>query len=183
MFMRVDPKKNEDQSNRLWIRDEKDLNTLFNKYFAPLVYFAWNIINDQPIAEEIVSDAFIKIWERRENFNSENAIKSFLYLVVKNASINFLRLQKRSDQLEKELGYLNDNLESNKLTHIIQSEMYRQVLAAIETLPKTYRNIVSLFYLEEKSCSEISDQLNLSITNVRVQKMRGLRLLRKVISK
>lgn len=163
--------------------EEKALAFFIKKYYAALTYFSFSITRDDSFAEEASSDAFIKLWERRENFNAEYALKSFLYQVVKNASINYLKFRKRTLTKGKESVYLGEFTDPNKLALLIQAETYRQVLATLETLPKNCKKIIKLFYMEGKPYTEIAEQLNITVNNTRVQKMRGLRLLKNLVSK
>jgi RNA polymerase sigma-70 factor (ECF subfamily) len=163
--------------------EEKALAFFVKKYHPALTYLAFCITADGCFAEEVTSDAFIKLWERRENFNSEAALKSFLYRVVKNACFNHLKQRKRTLAKEKECIYLAESTESGKLTLLIQAETYRQVFEALKTLPENLQKVVELFYIEGKGYPEISARLNLTINNIRLQKMRGLRLLKNLISK
>ena len=71
--------------------NEKGLSVIFKKYHAGLLYFASQYLPYSQAAEDIVAESFIKIWQRRADFNSLPAIKSFLYITVKNACLNQLK--------------------------------------------------------------------------------------------
>ena len=59
----------------------------------PLRYFALNYINNRSILSDIVQDAFVRLWEKIQQFKDENEAKAFLYKVVQNACIDLIRHQ------------------------------------------------------------------------------------------
>src|ERR1700761_2300430 len=68
------------------------LEEIFSDLFDRLVYFSFQFIKDKDHARDIVQDAFIKYWAKKETVsNDKPAIKSFLYSSVRNASINVVR--------------------------------------------------------------------------------------------
>src|SRR5688572_8982050 len=77
--------------------DEHAFSNAFLAYYSALCFFSKGITGDSEAAEDIVEDLFLKLWKRREQFESEQHLKSFLYRSVKNASLNFLKLAQRSD--------------------------------------------------------------------------------------
>src|SRR5699024_430621 len=70
---------------------ETGLKAAMNLYNRPLMYFAMQYVKKQEVAEEVVSDVFIKLWENRNRFENLNKLRAFLYISVKNASLNHVR--------------------------------------------------------------------------------------------
>jgi len=64
---------------------------LFREYYNTLVLFSMNYVERQEVAEDIVQDLFVSIWERDARYASYNSFKSFLYNSVRNGSINYLK--------------------------------------------------------------------------------------------
>lgn len=72
-----------------------EFKALFDKSYAGLVFYSFKIVGDRQDAEDIVQDAFVNYWNQKKAVSEEvNAIKSFLYNTVRNASFNLLRHQK-----------------------------------------------------------------------------------------
>lgn len=72
--------------------EELTLESLFKEYYARLVHFSFQLVKDIANAEDIAQDAFIKYWHQRETVTANRiAVKTFLYVSVKNASLNLLR--------------------------------------------------------------------------------------------
>ncbi|MDB5262381.1 MAG: polymerase sigma-70 factor [Adhaeribacter sp.] len=158
--------------------EELTLEELFQEYYARLVYFSFQIIKDKDNAEDIVQEAFIKYWDQRENIDTNSqAVKSYLYSTVKNASLNVLRHQKVE---EKYWQTLEDALpdETSIMQLIIRAEVVSEVHRAIQTLPPACQQISRLGYLEGKNNQEIAAELGVSVNTVKTQKQRGIQLLR-----
>jgi len=163
------------------IKEENDksiaFETLFNRNYSNLVYFSFNIVKDKAEAEDIVQDAFIHYWNRKgEIAENMDAVKSFLYTTVKNASLNLLRHQKVIQKFANQLPELIE--EKNIINTIIQSEVYSKIHHAIESLPPGCQKISRLSYLDDKKNNEIAEELGISINTVKTQKQRAMYLLR-----
>jgi len=112
---------------------ESSLCYFMDQYSHALHFYAFKIIKDRDIAREIVSEAFFKLWEKKENFHAEESIKSFLYLVTRNECLDHLKLKR--NQLQHDEAWLVD-LESGEesiLSKIIYTEL-------IEKRLRNYRN-------------------------------------------
>ena len=76
---------------------------IFDRYYLPVKSYGFQYIEDDEIVEDFVQDAFLKVWEKRADFYFVAAIKSFLYMSVRNACLDYLRHQKVQRRNEPEL--------------------------------------------------------------------------------
>ena len=158
--------------------EEEGFNFFFREYYAALCYFASQIIKDKEVAEEIASESLLKLWERRSNFESTASIKSFLYKTTKNASLDKIKLEKRSKERIKEHVYFGEERENDVSEKIVQAETFRVIFIIIESLPTECRKIFKMLYLQGKNYEQVSGELNLSPSTIRNQKARALQLIR-----
>lgn len=158
--------------------EEKGFNFFFREYYAALSYYSFRIIKDKADAEEIASEALMKLWVRRANFDNLPAIKSFLYTTTRNASLNYIRSQERAVHRHQEAGYFADKKEKDAFERIVESEIYREIFIALNTLPPQCRKIFSMLFIEGKEYQQIADELNLSIATIRSQKARAIMLIK-----
>ncbi|NOW93517.1 RNA polymerase sigma factor [Mucilaginibacter sp. SG564] len=153
-------------------------NHVFNFFYKRVCFFAAGIVNEN-FVEDIVQDAFVKLWERRGNFTDLNVIKAFLYLTTKNSCINSYRHQKVVDKFENALV---ETIEQPNIIHqLIEAEVLEEVQRAVEQLPPGYRKVIYLSYFEGLSNQETADYLQVSINTVKTQKVRSLRILREIL--
>jgi RNA polymerase sigma-70 factor (family 1) len=159
--------------------EEKGFDFFFNEYYAALSFFAFKILNDEAAAQDIVSDCYIRLWQRKEVFDAPGSIKSYLYTTIKNACIDLLRSNKRIQEHQKELSLLSPKFEQSIFHKLIEAEVMRLIVIARAKLPTKARRVFEMFYFEDKSYQEIAEELGISINTVKNQKIRAVKLLRK----
>jgi len=140
-------------------------------------------VNDEAAkeqAEDIVSEAFTKLWQRHEEFQTEEHIKAFLFVTTRNASLNYLRHIQRKTASQSELSYLQrDKDDQDVITDMIEGELLRRIYPLIETLPNKCKTIFKLIYFEDASTDEVAEKLHITPRNVLNQKRRAIQLLKK----
>jgi RNA polymerase sigma-70 factor, Bacteroides expansion family 1 len=152
--------------------------TLFKQFYSPLVYFARKLIADPLAAEDIVTDIFIKFWQRKEPIECCKAAKSFLYISTRNACINYLEQVRQQARAYQMLRIISDDHVDHVLNEITRAEVLREVFDLVESLPKQCRKIVLMSYVAGLTNRQIARLLRLSVHTVRNQKVRGLQLMR-----
>jgi len=159
--------------------DEQAFELLYRKYYARLCSFSTKFLNDPEAAHEIVQDVFAKIWECREDIDPESSIKSYLFKITQNQSINNLRRRKvESKYIEiYKLVYI-DKFEPSVIESLIAKELDENVLRSIGNLPIQCRKIFELSRSEGLKYKEIAETLNISIKTVEAQMSKALRSLR-----
>lgn len=157
---------------------EEGLHFFFENYYSYLNFFAQKLLHDPLLAEEMVSDAFIKLWEKRQELSMEGSIKSLLSTIVRNNCITQLRKAKRMRISERGLEN-TETMEQCVLHTIVETETVKQIIHTLNALPPKCRQVFTLFFLHGKSYKEIADELHLSPHTVRNQKVRAVRLIKK----
>jgi RNA polymerase sigma-70 factor (family 1) len=160
---------------------EEGLRHYFSRHYASLTNFAFRLLNDQFLAEEFAAEAFVKLWNRREQFSSDGSVKAWLHTTVRNASFDHLRRAKLIRVSEMSLQ-TPETIEQSALHHMIESETVQQVIRVLELLPPKCRQVFKMFYFGGKSYEEIARKLNLSPHTVRNQHIRAVRLLKEKVN-
>jgi RNA polymerase sigma-70 factor (family 1) len=157
---------------------ESSLAYFFKEHHRSLCFFASKIVNDPFQAEDIVADCFIKLWNRRDTFETPENIKAFLYIACRNNCLNYLRDLKRRTYAQ-ELYFQQLDLQSDEILYnIIDTEVVDILAREIEELPDKCKKVFKLIYLEGKNTDEIAAALNLNVQTVRNHKTRAIELLR-----
>ncbi len=154
--------------------EEAAFDQLFREYFAPLTYFACRLVADTKIAEDIVQDCFVLLWERRRRMRHIKAVKSYLYKTVRNQSLKYLERQKRQPGLQTDSS-ADPGIEKA----LIAAETARELYQVISKLSPALQQVVRLYYLEERSNKEIAALLNIEPDSVTRQRLRAVMALRK----
>ena len=160
--------------------DEKGFTHFFNELYPALTLYAFKITKDREVSEEIASAAFIKIWQRHEQFSDASSIKAYLYRIVRNDAFKHLSKQKQLQTVTKDVIYLySREQQKDAFNGLVAAETSHLLLNAIDALPKECAKVFQLLYVEGKSIKEAAEALHLSVSTVKTQKARGIETLRK----
>lgn len=135
-------------------------------------------MKDFETAKELVQDAFITLWEKRESIDTNRPVKSYLTTIIFNRCQNYLRDNRKfnSDVLEIEnLLEFSENVSSDFL---VEAELAGAIKAAIDELPEKCREIFLLNRYENLKYHEIADKLQLSQKTVEAQMSKALQHMR-----
>jgi RNA polymerase sigma-70 factor (ECF subfamily) len=163
------------------IEDENDsvaFAATFNHFYNPLVFFARKLLHDALAAEDIVTETFLKYWQKQKDFTSPPAIKAFLYVSTRNACLNYLQQVRYQARAKATLRILADDFDDFVLNEITRAEVLRDVYTILEALPVQCRKIVLMSYIGGLSNQQIARRLQISVHTVRNQKVRGIQLMR-----
>lgn len=163
--------------------NELTFSQLHKEYELPLFYFTNKLIQDPQESKRIVSETFMKLWQLKANFGSKNSIAAFLHVTCRNAGLDFLRHQatqksKREVSIEDYKGQIKEAEENTILHQMIQTEVMKQLMDAIEQLPPVRRSVLKMIYLEGLNTEEVAKRLNVTPQNVRNTKFQALQQLR-----
>ncbi len=162
--------------------NEAAFDRLFNQFYAPLCYFASNIVKDSYTSEDIVQDILLKSWQQHAKFDKFTTLRAFLYTSVRNACFDYLDHQKVKNRHEGHIAASLENRERDALYLLMQTELTRQLFAVVDTLPEQCRKVIRLTFEQGLKPVEIAEQLGIAVSTVNNQKMRGLKLLKDRLS-
>lgn len=153
-----------------------DLNafrSFFESFYPSLCIFTRKYVSDPDESEDIVQDAFIKFWTVKKEYKELNAAKSYLYTIVKNDSLNYLRHKTITSEYIK-LNYEKPSLFND---YVIEEETYRIINSAITNLPPRMKQIIELS-LKGVNNSDIAENLNVSVNTIKSLKKTAYKKLR-----
>lgn len=163
--------------------DEAAYKELFISFYKPLHQFAHSFVRSRELAEEIVSDVFIKIWENRAQLESIANLKVYLYVSIKNTALKYLLKQHRQvaisiDELDVELESFTRNPEELMLT----AEMMNKIQETVNELPPRCKIIFKLIKEDGLRYKEVAEILNISVKTIDNQLAIALRKINKAVS-
>ncbi len=162
---------------RLTAGHETTFKELFEAFYPRMVGLAMKYISDMMAAEDIVSDVFRKIWEKRASLSEIGSFEAYLYTSVRNAVLNHIRNKARKNDHHQLI--LNDqSLEGFEET-IIEENVHHRLYQAIDKLPEKGKMIFELSAVNGWKDKEIAEELNISLNTVKTHKKRALKVLRK----
>jgi len=156
---------------------KQDFEEVFKTYFKPLTAFAYKFVKDTDDAKSIVHDVFIKLWEKRNDIDTEKSVKSYLYTSVNNRSLNYIRDHKKFKRddytLENQISK-TPNIEEE----LVSTDVQKKIEKGLNSLNPKVRKIFELSRYEGKKYKEIATEMNLSIKTVETHMSTALKVLR-----
>jgi len=155
--------------------DMKAYKELYLLMFDSLFRFSYSFVKSKQVAQEIVSDVFIKFWQIRSQLNAIDNFKAYLFGITKNFSLSYLA------RFSKNLSIQIDDIDLDKIDIesiiefknpedlYISKETVTNVIQAIRKLPPQCQIIFSLVKVDGLKYKEVARLLNISVFTVRNQ--------------
>lgn len=162
-----------------------DFNKLYDLYADRLYGFAYNLTHSSEMAEEIVQEVFLKIWQMREHVSPEYSFRSFLFTIAKNKFLNDLRGQLTLLSYDEYVSQLDttEKGENSTESSFNFNELNEQILQSKSKLSKRQKMIFEMSKEEGLSNQEIALELGISEQSVRNQLSSALKVLREELIK
>lgn len=163
----------------------KVFKNLFEKHYSELVIYANAYVFNQASSEDIVQEVFLCIWENASTLNVTTSLKGYIYAMVRNKCLSFLKSRKITDNCDY-LNVKDELISENTISSNIDPEKdleYEQLYKTIDSLPYKMQYIVKLKFFHQYKYSEIATELGISINTVKTQLKRAKRkIIESVIS-
>lgn len=156
----------------------KAFRSLFRLYYHPLCAYAYRCVQDDTMTDDFVQDAFMSFWNHRNEFQALASVRSFLYINVRNACLNWLK--HLSVRQRNEIGLVSF-LQDDEDNIILEDAVHAKLYAAINKLSDRAHEVV-LMALGGESNAEIAESLGISQNTVKTIKWRAYNVLRKELS-
>ncbi|MCL6296703.1 RNA polymerase sigma-70 factor [Jejuia spongiicola] len=154
--------------------DRNAYKTIFDAYYKRLYVFALKYVEDSYMAEEIVENVLFILWQKRHKMGDIDNLKSYLYAMVRNTSLDYLKNQKKFERYDKEK---HDSIHFME-QFIIEEETHAILFQALESLPSKCRKVFELSCIEGVKYADIAEDLQISLNTVKSQRARAIELLR-----
>jgi len=161
---------------------QKAFEDLYRLFFTRLFNFAMLYVHKKEVAEEIVNDIMIKVWNKKNELPAIQNLETYLFVAVRNHSLNYLsqyspyHIAVEADGSQGQLIDLNDP--SKELEW---KEIYFRLNQAIDELPDQCRTVFKLIKEEGFRYKQVAEILNISPRTVETQLFRAIKKLDKVI--
>jgi RNA polymerase sigma-70 factor (ECF subfamily) len=165
--------------------EKEKFGEIIKRYQGRLFGYIKNLINQNNMeVEDVVEDSLISAYENLNGFDTSKKFSSWIYRIAHNEAIDYFKKKRiKSEEIDSRDEILETRNEKLIEELEIEKEEKKMVAGAIENLELKYREVVLLYYFEEKSYEEISDILHIPVSNVGVLLFRAKIMLKKILEK
>ena len=171
-----------------------NFNQIYSDNYDEIFIFVQRKVKSKELAEEIVNDVFVNVHKHLNNFdNNKSSLKTWLYNIAKNIVIDNYRKKRIKtyslDELhddekgENKTKFETPDKELNGIETLIVKEQMNLVKGIVQSLPIAYRRIANMFFFEQLSYEEISNELDMPLGTVKGKIHRTRELLKKRMSR
>ena len=169
-----------------------DFDALVIKYEKKIFNVIYRFLGDYEEATDLTQETFISAFRHYERFRGDSKVFTWLYQIARNLCINRVRQRDRQRSLRIEsLDQPRDSDEDERLTREVadwslapqtileEKELRQRILAAIESLPPEYKEVIMLREFENLTYNEIVEATGLTLENVKTRLSRARGMLRR----
>lgn len=165
------------------LSDQRALEKLYRYFHGKLFRFARALVRQQEVAEEIVEDIFVGLWERRLSVTEIGNLQVYLYVAVRNRALNYLNWKSRDiisyvEMYPVDIPASLDSPDSLLMT----KEMSARINQAVDGLPARCKLIFKLVREEKMKYREVAEVLDISVRTVDTQMTIAMKKLAATIT-
>ena len=152
------------------IEEDEIFRNLFIDYYPSLISFALYYVGDKTIAEDLVQEVFVKLWETRERWSAVGDFSAYVYQMVRFKCFNYLRAEKIRNEATRSF---TEEIDITEINNYIAEETFRLVM----------NSMVFSLTLEGYSAKEIAEKLDIAVETVKKQKQIARKILKEKFGK
>lgn len=159
---------------------------LLLKQFQDRVFrLALSMVRNQSQAEDIAQDVFFKIWKNLSGFHGGASLSTWIYTITRNTCLTELKKRAAHPTVSLEESEWENSTGQNPVLQVSDKEagMDADVQILLAELPEKYRQVITLFYLEQKAYEEVSQMLSLPLGTVKTYIFRAKKELVRIAAK
>lgn len=164
--------------------DKSLIDSVIHKKLGDILGFSIKRTDNKQDAEDLTQDIIIEIYKsfsKMKSYDGPEALEGWIWAIAKHTYCNFLNRRKKNNVVYIE-GFANEYEQLDSVTNIddnfIKEEQLNNLRKEIGLLSKNYRDIVVLYYLEDKTCNEIANMLGLTLNTVKWRLHEAKRMIK-----
>lgn len=166
-------------------RDSSALMALYDRYGRLSFALAYRIVGDPSLAEEVVQDAFLQVWNRATTFDHARGgnVRGWLMTIVHHRSIDFRRRDLDRKPTHVPLDDVANALAVPDVWGAVSASLTRETMrAAVDTLPRDQKRAIELAFFDGLTHGEIAERENAPLGTIKGRLRLGMRKLRVVLT-
>ena len=155
--------------------DRESFEALVLKHRKAAIRFAQKFVGEEFMAEDIVQESFAIIYMKRKEYIPKYTFKTYLYTIIRNKCIDYLRKQK---------NYVSDHMEfaiESAENEVIHRENIKEAMGIFWGLKKEYQRVIYLYEYENMSYKEIAVIMNKTVAQIKITIYRARKKISEIL--
>lgn len=157
---------------------QREFEKLYNDKYMQLYYLAYDYVGDEELSRDIVGEVFARMWKMRDRLQTET-LGSYLYVSVRNLSLDHLHKQKQKTNFEKEFACSLEEFEVDDWE--ARDDRIRQMQHELKQMPERVQLVLKERFFNERSNQEVASQIGITEAGVKKLITRAFAHLRRRI--
>lgn len=152
-----------------------DFENVYKEYYVRLYRYAFDFVNDIDTSKDIVSEVFSKLWKIYHHID-KSKLANFLYVCVRNESMNYLRKQKGMDKYTQYCQAAFSEEDDNYFDNL--DERLDEIYQVIHTLPPKTQFVLEQCYMHQCTYKEVAAMMGITTDGVKKHITKAFSILR-----
>jgi RNA polymerase sigma-70 factor, ECF subfamily len=149
---------------------------LMSHFQNKVFHLAYSMLGNEALAEETCQDIFIRIWKALDSYRGQSSLSTWIYAIARNTCLTAIGVLAAKRTVSMEAPGVQ-RLAEARTPALAATETGLDVPLLLAELPENYRQVITLFYMEEKSYAEVARLLDLPMGTVKTYLHRARKQL------
>lgn len=158
------------------------LDELMQSYGQDILRLVFTYVHNETIAEDLTQEIFVKCYQSLSSYKEKSSIKTWLWRIAINHCKDYLKSWYNKNVSTTDADSISFKAAATNVEQlVIQQDEDEQLAETVMSLPMKYREVIFLFYFEERSIKEIATLLNANENTVKTRLRKGKQLLKNAL--
>src|SRR6185295_1130153 len=148
---------------------------IVKNFSGKVMRLAYSILGNRALAEDLTQDVFVRIWKALPAYRGLSSLSTWIYSITRNTCLTALKRARANNAISLDEPLIRAEAESEAL--LTRRSSVIDLPSLLSKVPEKHRQVVMLFYMEEKSYEEVARQLDLPIGTVKTYLYRARKIL------
>lgn len=172
-----------DLISRLKKDDHDSFQKLFERYSLPLFRFSFSYLKSKEVAEDVVQEVFMKIWNNRKDIKNNTSFQSYLFTIALNAIRKHFNKLSRQNELKHDILFEFSENKSKFDDRSGYQFLTEKLDELINQMPEKRKEVFIKKKMEEKSLKEIAEECEITTKTVEYHITEAMKFLKKEFEK
>jgi RNA polymerase sigma-70 factor (ECF subfamily) len=161
--------------------DKRALQTLYGRHNVRVYRFALRFLNDEALAEDMVSEVFFDVWRQAERFEARSKVSTWLLAMARNKALSVLR-RRSTEALDEEVAEFIEDPSDDPEVSMQKKQQASLLQECLTQLSAAHREIVDLVYYHGKTIEEVVEIIGVPVNTVKTRMFYARKRIGELIS-